>query len=143
MLKGTHTRGHFRTVGLAESTRRMSPPCGWRQMSSLPTAYRETRILAPSRGVERESALPAVATTPGANVNVLLINLLLLLLNVMSGIRYNQSVAASTICDIIPLLFNALWQTAETKLLTDVMTIDVNRSQFNRPQRTRYTSCDG
>jgi hypothetical protein len=88
------------------------------------------------------SALPAVATTPGANVNVLLINLLLLLLNVMSGIRYNQSVAAQTICDIIPL-FNALWQTDETKLLTDVMTIDVNRSQFNRPQRTRYTNCDG
>jgi len=49
----------------------------------------------------------------------------------MSGIRYNQSVAAQTICDIIPLLFNALWQTAEIKLLTDVMTVDVNRSQFN------------
>jgi hypothetical protein len=49
--------------------------------------------LAPSRG-GGQRALPAVATTPGANVNVLLRNLLLLLLNVMSGIRYNQSVAA-------------------------------------------------
>lgn len=85
------------------------------------------------RGEWRERALPAVATTPGANVNVLT-NLLLLLLNVMSGIRYNQSVAAQTICDIIPLLFNVLWQTAATKLLTDVMTIDVNRLQFIRSQ---------